>query len=99
MGDFARLQIAKYTKSNELGFPEMPVRRKLIEIPYGAEPIINIIGYGVKEYSLSEIGISCPLIPRQPSEPKCGNAPDFVINNESYKINDFTSNCLRRSCT
>ena len=91
MGDFARLQIAKFTKSNALGFPELPVRRKLIEIPHGAELVVNIIGYEVKEYSLSELNISCPIIPCQPSEAKCGNASDFIRNDQSYQIDGFSN--------
>ncbi len=87
--DYVKLVVPAYTKSTVYGNPEMPVRRKLIEIPYGAVPSVRIVNYEVAEYKLADYGISEPVMPLQYSVPKCGDAPEFVYNAEVYATDAF----------
>jgi len=50
--DYAILSANKYSKSEKIGYPDLPVLRKLMELPQGAEPRIKIISYDLKEYNL-----------------------------------------------
>jgi hypothetical protein len=93
-GDFTRLLVKNYAKNLGLGYPELPVKRTLIELPLGAQPKIRIISYDLKEYSLDDFGVSNLLIPVQPPQPKCGGDPPFEYNPEQYQIDDFTNDEL-----
>ncbi|MCB2207005.1 MAG: T9SS type A sorting domain-containing protein [Bacteroidetes bacterium] len=89
--EFVRLAVPSYTRSTVFGNPEMPVRRKMIEIPFGATPVINIINYDVAEYSLADYGIENSVYPLQFPVPKCGDSPEYVCNNEMYQVDAFLS--------
>ena len=93
-GTFARVQVNHYAKSQQVGNPELPVRGRLIEIPQDATPEVTITGYTLKEYKLSDNGISYKLIPCQGPQSKCGANPDFIWNKESYKMDAFTQSKL-----
>jgi len=82
-GNYSRLSIAGYGKSNNPGFPELPVLHKLIEIPLGANVEVKVISYKVNEYDLNERGIATSIVPMQLSQPKCGNTNSFKINNSA----------------
>ena len=88
-GDYSRLTINSFGKSNNPGFPELPVMHKLIEIPVGASVQVNVTNYKVTEYNLNERGIVTQVVPMQPSQPKCGSLNPFEINNETYATNAF----------
>ncbi len=88
-GIFVEMQIPGYTKSNVIGNPEMPVRRKLIEIPLGATPEVVIIHKKIKEYKLKDYGINSPIMPTQPPQPKSGINPPFAYNMAAYHINNY----------
>ncbi len=92
-GTFARIQVDGYAKSQNIGTPELPVKGRLIEVPYGARPKVTVKSYDVKEYKLSDYGVPYQIIPCQGPQSKCGTN-DFVWNKESYKINSFTDNEL-----
>ena len=93
-GNFFRLIIPKYTKSTAVGNPDLPVRRQLMDIPYGATAKVTIISYDLKEYNLADYGISDYLIPAQPPQPKSGNLLDFVFNETRYKTDSWSENEL-----
>jgi uncharacterized repeat protein (TIGR01451 family) len=88
-GEFTRLQAQSYAGSDTYGSPELPVLRKLIEIPQGAEPVVKVIGYTVNEYNLSDYGIR-PLFPAQPPVSKSETNPELVYNASAYLQNSFT---------
>jgi len=88
-GDYSRLTINSFGKSNNPGYPELPVFHKLIEIPQGANVKVVITDYSTSEYNLSERGIITKLVPMQPSQPKCGSLNPFQINNTTYTSNAF----------
>jgi len=88
-GDYSRITINNFGKSNNPGFPELPVLHKLIEIPVGADVQVRITNYETAEYSLSERGITTQIVPMQPSQPKCGSLNQFEIDNDIYETNAF----------
>ncbi len=88
-GTFVRLEIPGYTKSHNIGAPEMPVRNRLIEVPLGAVPKVIILNKKVTEYKLSDFDITLPVIPAQPPQPKSGINPPFVYDKELYRTDKF----------
>ncbi len=88
-GVFTKLYINGYTKNVDFGNPLLPVKRKLIEIPVGATPIIKINSFIVNEYNLSEFGINNKLFPAQPPESKSIDVHEFIINPKGYQNNSF----------
>ena len=88
-GEFTQLQAQSYVGSDNYGSPQLPVLRKLIEIPQGAEPVVKIISYTVSEYNLSDYGINKPLFPAQPPVSKSTANPEFVYNESAYQQNSF----------
>jgi PKD repeat protein len=91
---YVRLVVPASTKGIVYGDPEIPVRRKLIEIPYGATPKVKIINYEIKEYNLADYGISVAVLPMQYSVPKSGDVPPFVYNAETYQKDIFLDHDL-----
>jgi hypothetical protein len=88
-GIFTRINVPAYARFGEAGHPEAPVQSKLIEVPAGAKVEVKILRYSMKEYSLDELGIGYPLMPRQPPVPKNGKPAVFVYDKEAYRINAF----------
>jgi len=92
-GEFTQLQAQSYAGSDTYGSPQLPVMRKLIEIPQGATPVVNIISYTVNEYSLSDYGFK-PLFPAQPPVSKSAANPELAYNPSAYQQNSFTGGDL-----
>ena len=91
-GIFTQLHVTGYTKSHIPGDPELPVLYRLIEIPYGATPVVHILSSVVHEYKLSELGIRGKLYPMQPPQPKTDSQKTpFAYNKNSYESNLFIS--------
>lgn len=88
-GEFTRLQAESYTGSDNYGSPQLPVLRKLIELPQGTEPQVKIISYTVSEYNLADYGISKQLFPAQPPVSKSAINPELVYNPLAYQQNSF----------
>jgi hypothetical protein len=93
-GDYCRITIPGNAKSNLVGNPELPVYRRLIEIPQGAEPVVRILNFSEKEYKLGDYDIAVPVVPLQPPQPKCGDSPDFICSAEAYQQNDFSDDVM-----
>ena len=88
-GNYFRLSIDRFGKSSKVGFPELPVMHQLMEIPLNASVEIEIVNSNVKEYRLSDKGLSTILVPNQFSQSKCGDSKAFEINNDIYSKNNF----------
>ncbi|MBW6490644.1 MAG: T9SS type A sorting domain-containing protein [Lentimicrobium sp.] len=96
-GLFTEISATGYTFTWEEGLPKLPVMRRLIEIPVGAEPEVSVISYDVMEYNLSDLGIQNQLMPTQPGVTKSGKGSEnFVINTSAYSENKFNENILAR---
>jgi len=90
-GYFSESVIPGYVKDNKIGSPAVPVLRKIIEIPLGADVKIKILSKTEHEFYLPDYNINFPLIPAQPSLSKSENPEDkeFVYNSDIYSKNEF----------
>jgi hypothetical protein len=89
-GIFTRIMVPAYSRHGAFGYPELPVKSEMIEIPVDAEVRITILDYDVKEYRLKDLGIDYPVMPNQPPMPKTGDIAGFVYEKDAYKINSFS---------
>jgi hypothetical protein len=64
-GLYSRIIVPEYYPNNKVGYPELPVMTKLIEVPYNSEFEISIISYDEQIIDLNEFGSELPLVPNQ----------------------------------
>jgi len=91
-GVFNQLSIPECGITNVIGEPRLPVLRKMVQIPYGAEVDVEVISFKFEEKSLEELGIFSRIIPIQPPIPKIEGAwesAQFVIHEEAYQKDSF----------
>ena len=96
-GYFTLLNVEDYSYTTTVGSPQLPVIKKLIEVPLDANYIINIYGQGYKEINLADYGIENVVIPAQPSLSKSIDDPndvEFIINYDAYQVDDFVGTDL-----
>jgi len=92
IGNFQQMNVEGYGHSMETGHPELPVLKKLIEVPLTSNISVKIINNDFDEYDLATFGISNKIIPAQPSVSKSIDDPtsiEFVIDQSVYDINEF----------
>jgi hypothetical protein len=91
-GVFNQLSVPDCGITNVIGEPKLPVVRKMVQIPYGAEVEVEGIAFDVSEKSLEELGITNRIIPVQPPIPKIEGAlekAEFVIHEDFYQTDQF----------
>lgn len=93
-GTFSRLSVSKFGKSNTEGSPELPVFRRMMEMPFGSKPVVEVISYKEQVFDLDNLGIDYQIIPAQLSAPKCGSSKQFVVNSDVYQKDEFFGNEL-----
>ena len=87
--DYLYFDLKNIGISEEIGDPELPVLRKLIEIPEGAEVSYRILNLKEETVSLKELGLP-PIKPRLPPVEKIkGAKEEFVINKKTYSLDRF----------
>lgn len=90
--DFTSLAVDGYAFTNKVGYPELPVRVELIEIPEGATLRVLYGRTASKDIDLTKAGYPNPVRPVQPPLSKSSRQiPDFVYNAEAYRLDDFVS--------
>ncbi len=87
--NYSILNTPTYSKTDKIGYPSLPVLRKLIEVPQSAEPKVKVLSYELKEYKLSDMGIEDLVYPCQGPQAKCGDDEDFKIDHDIYQTNAF----------
>lgn len=96
-GIFSQIYASGYSKSSVVGNPELPVMSRLIEVPFGATPEVKVVSYTLKEYKLSDYGVTDRLFPLQSPMPKNLSTPiKFDYNAATYAANDFVGDELAR---
>ncbi len=87
-GLFTEINIDSYTHTNKVGFPKLPMERKIIEVPLGAKVVPEIKVINSRTFNLSEYGINSRIIPDQPSIAKSVDPTsiEFVINENAYTV-------------
>jgi len=93
-GNFLRFTLPGYSWNMDYGTPELPVRRKLIEIPLGSNPEIKIISSSFTEIDLNLYNLTKPIYPAQAPQSKSEDIHEFVYNTNAYSTDRFYSNQL-----
>ncbi len=91
-GMFSQLQLDDDAFKGAIGDPRIPVLRKIVEIPYGAEVTLGVETSTPEILGLAEAGLAYPLIPVQAPVPKLPGALEaapFQINADTYSQNSF----------
>ncbi len=91
-GAFNQLTVPQCGITNVIGEPRLPVLRKSVQIPYGAEVNVEVISSEFEEKSLEALGIANRIVPVQPPIPKIEGAWEkakFVIDEQAYQMNVF----------
>ena len=94
-GTFSILNIEGTLPAGEFGTPQLPVLRKMIQIPADATPKVVVKDFTTTEYNLNEYGIH-KIYPRQPNVRKDQDINDilFVYDEKAYNRNDFNQSSL-----
>lgn len=89
-GSFYELSLEGGAFDGSVGDPKLPVTQRLIEIPFGAEVNVQVLGYHTEEYDLADYGVG-QLMPMQAPVSK-NDIPEeapFVINEATYSRDEF----------
>ena len=92
-GDFTKLTVPYYSTNSDIGTPELPSLKKLINIPSGANISVNVLNKVSKIISLEDFGTQNLILPTQPSISKSKSAEEieFFYDKESYSKDVFTN--------
>ena len=95
-GMFDQISIPAGTYSNRIGDPELPIIRKLIAVPFGAEVVVSANSYEEADYQLADFGITNPLMPSQLPVAKDVDPSEiaFQYHAEAYELNGFNDQPL-----
>lgn len=90
-GMFTLLNIIGYGYSLDVGDPKLPMKKELIEIPYGSDISVNILNSSYIEFYLEDEGIYHQIIPSQRPISKSEDPEmiDFEMNQDTYSKNEF----------
>ena len=92
--DYVIIGLNSYTKSEKIGYPDLPIKRKLMELPIGADLKVKVLSYDLKEYNLENFGISNFIYPYQGPLSKCADDETFKIDENIYQTDGFVKNDL-----
>lgn len=89
-GFFTKISMDEYMPSNKVGYPELPVLSKLLEIPLCDSVVATVSNAVFEEFDAYGLGIKHPIYPVQTNYPKTytGDRP-FDQNKELYRTNAF----------
>jgi hypothetical protein len=90
-GLFTQITVPEYGRSLQTGDPGLPVLKKIIEVPVGANFRIVIHKAVYSEFPLSDIGSTYKIMPAQPSVSKSDDpkAIPLIYNENTYKTNEY----------
>lgn len=91
-GEYVSLEIPGEGVVTQVGKPELPVIRRLVEIPLGATLSVELGPLSLEERSLMDLGLEGRIIPRQAPVPKIPGAAEratFIIDEEHYQTDTF----------
>ncbi len=66
-GDFVMVRVDGFARSHRIGEPSLPMVNRILAIPIGAEIRASVIESEVEDVSLSDLGMTAPVFPVQPS--------------------------------
>ncbi len=87
VGTFTRLMIPGFHSSQTVGAPQLPMMNRLIEVPFGAIPRIEVVSVESHSINLADYGITNQIFPAQLSMPKNVDPADwpFAYDLASYE--------------
>ncbi|MFP4620241.1 MAG: C25 family cysteine peptidase [Bacteroidales bacterium] len=89
-GLFKTIETEGFVKSFSKGYPDLPVKTKLLQIPEGAKVEVKVKEYKEELIPLKQRGIHQKIIPAQPSRPKSQEDDQkFFYNERVYQTNRF----------
>jgi len=91
-GTFTRLSLDGAGPTVAIGEPLLPVIRELVEVPYGASPVVTVTYSDSRILALSELGIRNDLLPVQApviKVPGAMEAAPFDFSEERYSLDAF----------
>ena len=93
---FSEIHVDGFSKSYDIGNPDLPVFSKLIEVPHSGDIYISIINKSETVIDLTDIGYSDKLIPSQYSISKSEDPMniDFSFNQKVYMADEYYANEL-----
>jgi hypothetical protein len=66
--NYSQIAIDGYISNNKIGYPQLPVMVKMIEVPMGAEIVTNVTVNSERVVSLADAGFSQAIVPCQPAQ-------------------------------
>jgi hypothetical protein len=78
-----------YTFTDLVGAPALPVLRKMIEVPLGAEVNLELLEAKTQTVSLTALGLHGTIAPIQPSQPKCGEPTPAALSSAELYDNGY----------
>jgi len=90
-GTYALISLPECGFSSALGEPQLPVIRRLIEVPEEAQLNVSVQAE-TNAVALAELGIACPVLPRQQPVPKIPGAlktAPFDLKTAAYETDAF----------
>ena len=89
-GEFIHLSIEGYANSEKVGFPLLPVKKSLIEVPLGANISYKIKSYTTEEIKLSDYGILHSVVPAQaPLSKSNTGVVNFIMDQIAYQYKGY----------
>lgn len=96
-GRFLSLAIDGYATVGEIGTPALPAYIQIIELPQGAEPVVEMLRDKVEIVDLSAYGDHVPLYPMQAPVSKGSKpAPAFAYSRQAYAAKGYQGQALVR---
>ena len=89
-GVFHELNLQGNLFDGQVGEPKLPVTQRLIEIPFGADVEVKVLGFNEQEFDLVDYGIE-KIMPVQPlvSKNDVLEAAPFVMNENVYALDEY----------
>jgi hypothetical protein len=86
-GNFTRVTIPGFHGSTRVGEPSLPMMNRLLEIPVGATPRLEVISLEKRQLDLAAHGFAAPVMPLQPSLAKSADpaATPFHFDSAIYQ--------------
>jgi len=95
--NFATLKSSNEGFTVVQGEAQLPVLRRMIEIPQGAKTDVVVKSVSWRYTSLKELGVPQRIVPVQPSLIKLpGATQNFVINEKYYSTDTYTPNVVAK---
>jgi uncharacterized repeat protein (TIGR01451 family) len=89
---FVRLFGDGFGHGRDAGLPDLPVVRRHVEVPFGAQVEVEVVAAEFSEHTLQDLGFSGPVYPLQPPVPKMEWAQQggpFDVDESFYRVNAF----------